>query len=444
MTDIPAEQPLQAMRRRRYLVSAWPWRSAAHVVTTLIVTGVVLLLLAALAVPATLAISVLVDPLRALGPGEVLLLPVGIALFVLLAPAVTIPLGALERLRLRLVDDRPVRSGHRIPATPGLWPWLRTRYTEAATWYEFAYAGVLILVMLPLIGLLGMLLFMCGLVVFSPIFLFEQDDVPFSLGFTELTEPLQALPWSIGVVALLLCGGPYLLGLLTSGHALGARVLLGRESTDELRDELGQVTDSRARLVDAFEIERRRIERDLHDGAQQRLVALTMQLGMARLDVPAESPAAASVEQAHEQAKLLLAELRELIRGIHPQVLTDRGLAAALPELADRVALPVRVSVDIAERPPAHVESTAYFVVAEALTNLVKHSEATTAAVTAALHDGALVVEVHDDGQGGAEPGKGSGLTGLVDRVSVMDGTMTLSSPSGGPTLIRVELPCPK
>jgi signal transduction histidine kinase len=221
-----------------------------------------------------------------------------------------------------------------------------------------------------------------------------------------------------------------------------ARALLLGGPAEQLRAELAEVSRSRVRLADAFEAERRRIERDLHDGAQQRLVGLTLQLGLARLDLPPGSPAADSVAAAHEQAKQLMAELRELIHGIQPQVLTDLGLPAALGELADQSPIPVAVEAHLAGRLPSQIETTAYFVAAEALTNIAKYSGATSASVTAHQHDNVLTIEISDNGHGGADPHRGTGLTGLADRVAVTGGRMLLSSPPGGPTLLRVELPC--
>jgi signal transduction histidine kinase len=194
-------------------------------------------------------------------------------------------------------------------------------------------------------------------------------------------------------------------------------------------------------LVDAFEAERRRIERDLHDGAQQRLVALTMSLGLARLDAP-PGPLADQLAKAHDQAGKALEELRELIRGIHPNVLADHGLGAAVADAADRSAVPVDVTLDLPGRLTEAVESAGYFVVCEALANMGRHSGATRAEVTGRYADGLLAIEIRDDGRGGAEPCRGSGLTGLADRVSVLDGRISLSSPPGGPTLLRVEIPC--
>jgi signal transduction histidine kinase len=193
--------------------------------------------------------------------------------------------------------------------------------------------------------------------------------------------------------------------------------------------------------VDAFEVERRRIERDLHDGAQQRLVALNLQLGLARLELPADSPAATQVAAAHELAKDALSELRELIRGVHPKILTDRGLAAAVGDVAGNAPVPVDVRIRLPGRLPPAVEVTAYFVVVEALANVAKHSGATRALVAAGLSGDQLTVDVRDDGRGGADPRRGTGLVGLADRVAAAGGTVRLSSPAGGPTLLHVEIP---
>lgn len=224
------------------------------------------------------------------------------------------------------------------------------------------------------------------------------------------------------------------------GRAELTRLLIAPVETD-LGEKVTELVRSRVRLVDAFEAERRRIERDLHDGAQQRIVALTMALGLARLDAP-PGPLADQLAKAHDEAGKALAELRELIQGIHPKVLADFGVGAAVADAADRSVVPVDVSVDLPCRLPEAVEAAAYFVVCEALANVAKHSGAARAEVTGRHADGWLVFEVRDDGCGGADVQRGSGLTGLADRVSVLDGRLTLSSPAGGPTLLRVEIPC--
>ncbi len=301
------------------------------------------------------------------------------------------------------------------------------------------YACLLVTVAPILYGALLMVVLLDIGLVLSP--LLARDGSPVALGLVEVSNPGEAVPYTLAGLALC-CALPYLAALLAGAHGAVARALLGHGSGERLRAELVEVARSRARLVDAFEAERRRIERDLHDGAQQRLIGLTLQLGLARMDLPSGSAAGRSVANAHEEAKLLMDELRELIRGIHPRVLTDRGLAAALGELADRSPVAVDVRADLPGRLPAHEEGTAYFVAAEALANVAKHSGAGRASVSAHVDDDVLVVEIEDDGHGGADPARGTGLTGLADRVAVIDGRMLLSSPAGGPTLLRVELPC--
>jgi signal transduction histidine kinase len=210
-----------------------------------------------------------------------------------------------------------------------------------------------------------------------------------------------------------------------------------------LGEQVNRLETSRAAAVDSAEAERRRIERDLHDGAQQRLVALAMDLGTARerLDDDPEG-GRQLVTEAHEEAKAALREIRDLVRGIHPAILSDRGLDAALSAVVARSPVPVTLQVTVAERPPPVVESAAYFVVTEALTNVARHSRATTAAVTIERAGDRLVVEVRDDGVGGAAVDGGSGLRGLQDRVTALGGTLLILSPDGGPTSLIAELPC--
>lgn len=199
---------------------------------------------------------------------------------------------------------------------------------------------------------------------------------------------------------------------------------------------------TRAGAVDVQDTALRRIERDLHDGAQARLVALGMSLGMAEQKLARDpSAAAVLVAEAREGVEEALRELRDLARGIHPPVLTDRGLEAALAALTDRSPVPVHVEADVPERPPAAVETAAYFVAAEAIANAGKHAAASRVDVRLARTPGALVVEVRDDGRGGADPA-GAGLSGLRRRVEALDGTLELESPSGGGTTLRAELPC--
>ena len=210
----------------------------------------------------------------------------------------------------------------------------------------------------------------------------------------------------------------------------------------ELRARLVELQASRARLVQATDAERRRLERDLHDGTQQRLVSIAMSLGLLEPRLPADGAAAPIVRETREALAVALQELRELTHGIHPALLSERGLAAALEELCGRAALPTRLRSDIEARLPEQLESAAYFFASEALTNAAKHSHASEVQVTAACAGGRLVVEVADDGIGGASPTGGSGLRGLADRIEALGGTMTVSSPPGRGTSLRAEVPC--
>jgi signal transduction histidine kinase len=195
-------------------------------------------------------------------------------------------------------------------------------------------------------------------------------------------------------------------------------------------------------VVDTAAADLRRIERDLHDGAQARLVALAMDLGMAReklLDDP--QAAAKMVDEAHGEVKIALQELRDLARGIHPAILTDRGLDAALSSVASRCTVPVSVTVDLPSRPAEAIEGIAYFTVSELLQNVSKHSRARTAAVDVWRAADRLMIQVRDDGQGGADVSSGSGLAGLSERLGSVDGLFVVSSPAGGPTVVTAELP---
>jgi signal transduction histidine kinase len=411
----------------------WPWRAAGFVASTPpVAAAAVPLLLLGLPWLALLARVGRQHSLR-----DLLLVPVGAVLVGALGPLLALPLAEVERARLRMVDVDPVRSGHRRPAAPGPLAWLRTRYAEPETWRELSYALLLVTAAPVLYGGLFLVLLLVCVWIASPALV---GGGPVSLGPGTARTLREAVPYALAGAALL-PATPYLVGLVAGVHGAVARGLLRAVDEPALRTELVEVARSRARLVDAFEVERHRIERDLHDGAQQRLVSLTLQLGLARLDLADDSPAGAAVADAHQQAKDLMAELRELIHGIHPRVLTDLGLPDALRELADHAPIPVTVRTDLPTRPPPHLEGTVYFVVAEALTNVVKHSGAAAAAVTVFARAGTLAVEVRDDGGGGADPALGSGLTGLADRIAVVDGRMLLSSPAGGPTRLRVEIP---
>jgi signal transduction histidine kinase len=219
-----------------------------------------------------------------------------------------------------------------------------------------------------------------------------------------------------------------------------AAAMLGPTRADELR----RLTESRAAAVSAADTERRRIERDLHDGTQQRLVSMAMRLGLARATLDGvPDDAMAVIERAHEDAKEALKELRDLVNGLHPAILTDRGLDAALSGIAARAPFPVELTVSLdGVRVPAATEAVAFFIVSEALTNVAKHANATRASVNVSVLDSVVTVTVADDGQGGARLDGGSGLAGLGQRAASVDGTLRIDSPRGGPTVITAELPC--
>jgi signal transduction histidine kinase len=219
--------------------------------------------------------------------------------------------------------------------------------------------------------------------------------------------------------------------------------LLAPTESAALRVRVQELHESRAQAVDSQAAELRRIERDLHDGAQARLVALAMTLGMAE-EVIARDPDAARtmIGEARSSTTEALAELRALVRGIHPPLLADRGLDGAVRALALAMSLPVQVELAIPHRLPAPVESAAYFCVAEVLTNVAKHSRAASARVVARYRDDLLVVEVVDTGMGGADERRGTGLRGIAKRLSAFDGSLAVLSPAGGPTVVHMEVPC--
>ncbi|MER8044325.1 sensor domain-containing protein [Streptomyces sp. NPDC094032] len=410
--------PWQALARPgRFLRTAWPWRAVAYLASGVAVGALALLVLLVL-----VGFSVLL---------------VGLPLL----PLAGVALGGLERRRLLLLDREPAADPHRVPGAPGLVAWLRVRVREQATWRELAYAVLLATVLWPLdLIVLAVGLGLPAALLSAPVQLAaaggEEAKVVKAYLVTSYPQAFAAALLGLVLLPLLL----YPLTALAGARAALARALLAPREA-ELRDRIGEVTASRARLAAAFEAERRRIERDLHDGAQQRLVALTMTLGLARYDAP-PGPLADQLAKAHEEAGRVLTELRELIHGIHPQVLVDYGLPEALADAADRSPVPVDVRADGLPRLPAPVESAAYFAAREALANLARHSGATRAAVTARHAGGVLRLAVEDDGRGGADPARGSGLTGLADRLAVLDGTLSITSPPGGPTVLRVEIPC--
>jgi signal transduction histidine kinase len=226
-------------------------------------------------------------------------------------------------------------------------------------------------------------------------------------------------------------------GLVDRVGAVARLALENERLSAQVRAQLEEVRASRARIVEAADAERRRVERDLHDGAQQRLVALAMRLELARESAVG---AATLIDQTTAELQTAIAEVRGLARGLHPPILTEAGLAAALESLAERSAIPVRIVAPDRRYPPP-VEAAAYFVVAEALTNVAKYSGARSATVTVRETADGLAVSVADDGRGGADPERGTGLRGLADRVAAIGGRLTITSPAGQGTTVLAELP---
>lgn len=308
--------------------------------------------------------------------------------------------GDLERRWARTMLDTPLPETERLPVEGGILRRWRFRLVDGTTWRDLGY-----------------------LLVSFPLAIAE-----FAIGIASVV----LLPMAIWVA-------PWI-GWIRGTLALA---LLGPNRAERLAEHAQHLQASRARGVDAAEAERRRIERDLHDGAQQRLVAVAISLGRAKNKLD-EDPVAARglIDEAHADAKLAVSELRDLARGIYPAVLADRGLDAALSAQAAKSPVPVDVQVDVEPRPPAAVETTAYFIVGETLTNIAKHSGATRAEVKVWRSDDKVIVEITDNGKGGAELQPGGGLAGLADRAATIDGVLTAVSPVGGPTVIRADLPC--
>ena len=350
--------------------------------------------------------------------------------------------AAAERARLAFMLGVPIpawpaesRAGYRWGLVPR-WRMLAQR----ASWGELGY-GLLRLPVSAVALTVSVSFWSAGLVMLAlPFYNKYLPAGGAELGDTVLRGTSVTVTSALGLVVLIVAAQ------VTRGFAIAdaamSRRLLGPRS--DLAARVTELEISRERVVDAAEEERRRIERDLHDGAQQRLVALAMELGRAQAKFTDDPEGARKlVDQAHAQAKEALTELRNLVRGVHPPVLTERGLDAALSGLAALCPVPVDVHVDVPVRPKSAVEAVAYFVVAEALTNVAKHSRASHAKVVVEGHGypGTLTVMISDDGIGGADA-HGPGLSGLADRVSGVDGRLSVESPAGGPTIIAAELPC--
>ena len=396
----------------------------------------------AIGIPAQLLALLLATAAVAGSPPVRALVPVSLIVVFLAVPAFT----TMQRYRLRAA------AGVEIPPQPAV-EWTKTGLVSyarsAATWRQLAYhllaapllaAAAVVACATWLAGLTGTLVYAYAWTRPPPSLLaLGQSSPPDHL---HRTLPVPTAVWlTLGGLALL-AAAPWLTAAVAALDARAARMLLGPSRAEELEHRVEHLTQTRTGAVDAADAERRRLERDLHDGTQQRLVALAMNLGLARVQAQTAEQAHEALAEAHEDAKAALAELRNLIRGLHPAVLEDRGLDAALSGVTARLPIPVRLTVDLPRRPAPTIEAVAYFVVSEGLTNITKHAQASQAEVVVQQAGDRLHIIVSDDGVGGADPARGTGLAGLAKRAASVDGTLEIVSPPGGPTLITVDLPC--
>jgi signal transduction histidine kinase len=391
---------------------------AGHITTIVVVTAV-----------ATVLGTAVVAPVAMLGAWLLFLVGHGMA--------------QVERSRylaytgVALVDPGPPVGGDTV------WRRFLGRLRSPGRWRELVYLLLRLPVSAVLMGLA--LIAWAGALALVALPLYVAELPGGSAQFLLFSIGPGASAWLAAIVglALLVQLAPWVTVALARADVAFGRSLLAHGSTTEIEQQVVRLEISRVAALDSAEAERRRIERDLHDGAQQRLIAAAMDLGVARERLVSDPPAGQElVAKAHEEVKAALRELRDLVRGIHPVILEDRGLDAALSAVVARSPVPVELRVHAAPRPSPAVESAAYFIVCESLANVTRHASASSAAVRIDVAGGVLSIHVHDDGQGGADPRRGTGLTGLADRVAALGGTLAIDSPSGGPTDLRVEIPC--
>ncbi len=411
-----------AMASPRFLVSSWPWRSYAYLLSSVPV-GV-------------LTIAVLVG----LAGASAVLSPILIGiLLITFFPLIGVVIGWVERWRAGLILVDGISSPHaKMPASLSRREKLKFRRREQASLRALGYGFVLGVFVWPLsAAVAGLSATVLGVTLAAPVI---ADGDEMGMGPWILDSAQEGFIFLLAFGPVFYAVSSYLLGVLAGAEAALAKAMLGPRQ-DELQRNLAELRRSRLDLVDAFETERARIERHLHDGVQQRLVGLTMTLGLAELDLP-DGEGKRLVVKAHSEAEAALADLREAVRGIHPRVLVDHGLEAAVLEVADRSPLPVSVQLTLPSRLPPPIEAAAYFVVSEALANVAKHARAASCDATGWVERDRLVITITDDGVGGARAGAGTGLTGLVTRLDALGGTLDIDSPPGGPTRLRMECPC--
>ena len=349
-------------------------------------------------------------------------------------------LAEIERSTIGALTGNRIASPYRPLPEGGWWVRLRARLADPATWKDLTF----LFLQFPF-GLLSFIVatVVLGVAVGTLTLPFWYWAIPdgVEMGIAQVDTLAEALAF-VPLGALLVWVGIPALAWLGRFYGAYAELLLGSNEDPAVTAEMSDLRDARSRIIEAADAERRRIERDLHDGAQQRLVALSLNLRMAEKRAAEGDPAAAElVRSAGEEAGLALKELRDLARGIHPAILTNRGLAAALNDLATRASVPVELVAVPPERLPDAVESTVYFLVSECLANVGKHAQATEATVSVAVVGDEVEVVVKDDGVGGADLAGGSGLQGLEDRVGALDGCVDIDSPPGGGTTVMATIP---
>jgi signal transduction histidine kinase len=348
-----------------------------------------------------------------------------------------------ERARARITRGQEVPPLAPPPPTGSRTEDALAALADPGLWRQFTYYAVLLPMAIVWIIAIVVAWSIPPALIALPVYYSHFAASQAQLGpFTIDTITKASVVAAIAAVFLLVVS-PLMMRSASAADGWLVRMLLGPSETGVLAERVTQLVESRQQVVDSVEAERRRMERDLHDGAQQRLVSLAMTLGRARNRLGDNEPVVRSlIEEAHKEAMQAIAEIRDLTRGLHPPVLTDRGLDAALSAVAARSPVPVRLSVDVQPRPSLTIESIAYFVVTEALANVAKHADAAQAEVRVERVGDVLRVEVRDNGQGGADPVGGSGLRGLTDRVAGVDGRLTVDSPAGGGTTLIAEVPC--
>jgi signal transduction histidine kinase len=352
--------------------------------------------------------------------------------------------GDVERWRARVFLRTPIeRPARRQRRGDGTLTKLINPLRDASTYRDLLYVWLV----QPVLGLVN---FIVAVTAWSiplwaitlPIYAVRWESAAPVVFGERLGTWGEVIPVAVaGLIVLPLA--PRVIRAFARLDAATARGLLSPSKTEALEEQIDTLRDTQARSVDIAMADRRQIERDLHDGGQQRLLALGMDLSMALEKFETDPDAARElVGDAHKEAQRAVGELRNLARGVHPAVLTDRGLDAALSALAARSPIPVRLDVELRDRPPASVEATAYFIVAEALTNAARYADASAVDVRVREVNGKLRVEVADNGVGGAVERPGGGLAGLADRASSVEGSLAVTSPAGGPTIVLAELPC--